>query len=95
MADVRTQYLVGPSPRFLGQLHSGSTVARSEHSLIRHLWIVFAMIGDYQSMIILLPHPPNLEFVAGSTADSTQIGQDANGSRCSTKRLAPLRRKLG
>jgi hypothetical protein len=49
---------IGASPRYEGSTYS-PTYRQNLEDEFRQLWNFFAIIGDYTSMLILLPHPPS------------------------------------
>ena len=59
IGELQAQYHVslGKSPRFKDKSIAANTVAQYEQSLAS-FWNFLSLIGDYQSMIILLPNAP-------------------------------------
>ena len=54
----RNHFILGvASPRFLGRTYTPVYKDSLEVNLLR-FWNFLAIIGDYQSMLLLLPHPP-------------------------------------
>ena len=57
MADEKYTVML-PSPRF-GK--KAPATQRNYEKFCRQLWLLLAMVGDYTSMLMLLPHPPSNE----------------------------------